>query len=174
MSQMLTPAPRPDVPDAAARDARHTLGERLRRIRRQQGLSLSQVEQKSDGVWKAVVVGAYERGDRAISIDRLAALAAFYSVPISELLPIPSSPVDVPPTDQRLVIDLVALEADDSPLAAAVSRFVRRILDVRGDHNGRVLTMRSLDLDNLAALGGVERGRLVAELRARGIFVTRP
>src|SRR3982751_6165774 len=63
------------------------LGQRLRAIRMQQGLSLHGVEEKSQGRWKAVVVGSYERGDRAVTVQRLAELADFYGVPINELLP---------------------------------------------------------------------------------------
>src|ERR687890_717777 len=44
------------------------LGARLRAIRQQQGLTLQQVEEMSEGRWKAVVVGSYERGDRAVSV----------------------------------------------------------------------------------------------------------
>jgi transcriptional regulator with XRE-family HTH domain len=64
-----------------------SLGARLRSIRQQQGLSLQGVEEKSNGRWKAVVVGSYERGDRAVTVSRLAELADFYRVPVSELLP---------------------------------------------------------------------------------------
>ena len=63
------------------------LGARLRAIRMQQHLSLHGVERKSDGKWKAVVVGSYERGDRAVSVARLAELADFYGVPVGDLLP---------------------------------------------------------------------------------------
>src|SRR3954467_3899228 len=65
------------------------LGGRLRAIRTQQGLSLHGVEKKSQGRWKAVVVGSYERGDRAVTVQKLAELADFYGVPVSELLPDP-------------------------------------------------------------------------------------
>ena len=68
---------------------RRALGARLRAIRTQQGLSLHGVEEKSDGRWKAVVVGSYERGDRAVTVQRLAELADFYGVPVAELLPDP-------------------------------------------------------------------------------------
>jgi transcriptional regulator with XRE-family HTH domain len=54
-----------------------SLGARLRSIRQQQGLSLQGVEGKSHGRWKAVVVGSYERGDRAVTVSRLAELADF-------------------------------------------------------------------------------------------------
>ena len=63
------------------------LGARLRAIRQQQDLSLSAVEAKSHGKWKAVVVGSYERGDRAITVAKLAELAEFYGVPLGELVP---------------------------------------------------------------------------------------
>jgi len=47
-----------------ASDYARALGAKLRSIRQQQGLSLHGVEEKSQGKWKAVVVGSYERGDR--------------------------------------------------------------------------------------------------------------
>src|SRR5882757_8456683 len=68
------------------------LGTRLRAIRMQQHLSLHGVERKSGGKWKAVVVGSYERGDRAVSVQRLSELADFYGVPVSDLLPPDESP----------------------------------------------------------------------------------
>src|SRR5919205_1648912 len=68
------------------------LGARLRAVRMQQHLSLHGVERKSSGRWKAVVVGSYERGDRAVSVQRLAELADFYGVPVSDLLPPDDNP----------------------------------------------------------------------------------
>ena len=44
-----------------------TLGARLRSLRRQQHLSLQDVEAASDHEFKVSVLGAYERGERAIS-----------------------------------------------------------------------------------------------------------
>ena len=64
-----------------------TLGGKLRAIRQQQGMSLHGVEEKSKGRWKAVVVGSYERGVRAVSLAKLGALAEFYRVPVVELMP---------------------------------------------------------------------------------------
>ncbi|HZA78464.1 MAG TPA: helix-turn-helix transcriptional regulator [Acidimicrobiales bacterium] len=60
----------PDPVDAAR------LGARLRSPRRQQHLSLQAVETASHHeIFKASVLGAYERGDRAISVRRLQRLA---------------------------------------------------------------------------------------------------
>src|SRR5579883_2442400 len=63
------------------------VGERLRAIRKQKDLSLQDVEQSSREEFKASVLGAYERGERAISVPRLQRLARFYNVPVDRLLP---------------------------------------------------------------------------------------
>lgn len=63
------------------------VGERLRLVRRQQKLSLQDVETTSDLEFRASVLGAYERGERAISVPRLARLARYYGVPVDALVP---------------------------------------------------------------------------------------
>ena len=60
-----------DMPTTYAR----RVGERLRNVRRQQRLSLQAVEASSSQEFKASVLGAYERGERAISVPRLQRLA---------------------------------------------------------------------------------------------------
>src|SRR6202021_4014318 len=97
------------------------LGARLRAIRTQQGLSLHGVEQKSQGRWKAVVVGSYERGDRAVTVQRLAELAHFYGVPVHELLPggTPNAAAELPP---KLILNLEALQELGEDKAAPLLR----------------------------------------------------
>jgi transcriptional regulator with XRE-family HTH domain len=63
------------------------VGARLRSIRRQKHLSLQDVEAASEHEFKASVLGAYERGERAISVPRLQRLARFYRVPVDQMLP---------------------------------------------------------------------------------------
>lgn len=131
------------------------LGDRLRNVRQQQGLSLHDVERRSDGELKASVVGAYERGERAVSVIRLRALADFYRVPISELLPESSTasrPVGGSPGAGGLRLDLTRL--GDAPIDGIdiVERFATTIQGQRGDYNGRVLTIRAADLQSLAAV----------------------
>jgi transcriptional regulator with XRE-family HTH domain len=157
----------------ASYDPKLALGERLRRIRRQQGLSLADVEERSGGVWKAVVVGAYERGDRSVSIGRLAGLASFYGVPLSELLPATTRRA-AEEHSRKVVIDLTVLAAQKTPAATAISRYVDRIRRMRGDHNARVLTVRGGDLENLALIAGADPQRFMGELRTRGIVRDRP
>jgi transcriptional regulator with XRE-family HTH domain len=154
----------------AGADERHAqaLGERLRLVRVQQGRSLQDVEELSEGELKASVVGAYERGERAVSIRRLEQLATFYRVPVLELLPRRTAPPTVADDpDLRIVIDLAALEAhrDEQP---ALSRFVEAIRSRRGDF-GRVLTVRRADLDTIAAISDLSPAELRTRLHEVGI-----
>lgn len=147
------------------------LGERLRDVRQQQRLSLHDVEALSQGELKASVVGAYERGERTISITRLERLAAFYRVSVGELLHgSPGEPRAEEASDSpdRVVIDLVALEekGEDLPI---LQRYVESIRSRRGDYNGRVLTVRGSDLDTVAAVMDTPPHRLWTQLSDQGL-----
>ncbi len=48
---------------------------------------MGEVETFTDGEFKASVVGAYERGERAISVQRLTRLAEVYGVGPTDLFP---------------------------------------------------------------------------------------
>ncbi len=135
-------------------DYAKSLGESLRRIRVQKGMSLQDVQQASEGKWKAAVVGAYERGDRNVTVARLSELASFYGVPVSELLPddgAPPAPGQVE-TRRRVVLDLEGLQKVPESERDPLSRFTTAIQIQRGDFNGRVLTIREDDLMALALL----------------------
>ena len=82
------------------------LGQRLRAARRRRGWSLGEVETNTQGEFKASVLGAYERGERAISVQRFVRLAEMYAVSAGELLPAAAS--------DGFVIDLDALS--DEPV----------------------------------------------------------
>jgi transcriptional regulator with XRE-family HTH domain len=225
--------------DAGPSPEQRRLGSRLRDIRHQQGLSLAQVQARSGGRWKAVVVGAYERGDRSITIGRLEELARFYGVPVADLITPPGTatrsaaasrdgsgdrsvtrgrpgdaaadrptaaagaregtpygagggtpdgaahrtPADPPaadpaggdPADEepRAVLDLTQLDPDD-PRIAPVVRFVDRVRRRRGDHNGRVLTLRRDDLALVALATGTDLLDLRDDLAERGVLRTGP
>jgi transcriptional regulator with XRE-family HTH domain len=137
-----------------------TVGARLRAIRAQQRLSLQEVEQRSGEEFKASVLGAYERGERAISVARLQRLARFYEVPVDQLLPADDGPGfgprpgDLAPGEggggavaslAPVRVDLAALAALQGPQGELLARFVRLVQIQRGDFNGQVLTLRSSD-----------------------------
>ena len=140
------------------------LGARLRAIRVQQGLSLHGVEDKSQGRWKAVVVGSYERGDRAVTALRLSELAAFYRVPVSELLPAGAAPVRTSSPSARVVLALDRLQDATSERAALVARYAAAIQTQRGDYNGRVLSLRDADLQTLSTICGASSAEVTEQL----------
>jgi transcriptional regulator with XRE-family HTH domain len=150
-------------------DYSRALGTRLRSIRQQQGLSLHGVEEKSRGRWKAVVVGSYERGDRAVTVQRLAELADFYNVPVSELLPdgAPTASVEAPP---RLVLDLERLGLVPAEKAGPLARYAAAIQAQRGDYNGRILSIRQDDLRTLGVIYDEPPSQLAEQLIAWGVL----
>ena len=156
------------------------VGERLRAIRKQKGLSLQEVEAASSQEFKASVLGAYERGERAISVPRLQRLARFYSVPVDQLLPrdvdidltdsaTGDADVDVTPrrtwdNSDKITIDLTRFQGVDDDEARVLHRYVNTIQVQRQDFNGRMLTIRRDDLRAIAAAAGIEVDTLVRRL----------
>jgi len=134
------------------------VGERLRSIRRQKGLSLHDVEARSRMEFKASVLGAYERGERAISVPRLMRLAEVYDVPPDTLLPRePEVEIDLTEAEAAqngFTIDLTQLAEIEDPEAAVLARYAATIQLQRQDFNGRMLTIRRDDLRVLAAVLG--------------------
>ncbi len=140
--------------------------DRLRIIRKSKGWSLQDVEQNSNGKWKAVVIGSYERADRAISLKKAISLMDFYQVPVLELFP------DTPPqvSTRSITLDLAKLSAEQSEYSSMIQRFVRGICDRRKDWNGQVLTVRVNDLQFLAMLLQQREQELLAELEKLGLI----
>jgi len=145
------------------------VGQRLRAIRRQKRLSLQEVEAGSEEEFKASVLGAYERGERAISVPRLQRLARYYNVPVDQLLPedgpdfglgdqADPTPVDLGGVRTGTVpvtVDLTRLDALSGPEADMLNRYLTMIQVQRQDFNGRVLTVRREDLRAIACILGV-------------------
>jgi transcriptional regulator with XRE-family HTH domain len=150
------------------------VGERLRNIRLQKGLSLHDVEQRSTKEFKASVLGAYERGERSISVPRLQRLAIFYGVPVDHLLPRPGPAVAEAGTaataaEEALCIDLEALEGRREPDAQTLGRYLSLIQMQRGDFNGKMLTIRRDDVRVLAAILDQTPGGLIERLDDLGL-----
>src|ERR1041384_2019342 len=110
------------------------VGERLRRVRKQKRLSLQAVEASSEQEFKASVLGAYERGERAISVPRLHRLAKFYAVPVDQLLPREDldgqgTVLDLPDAASRtpasVTIDLARLRDVHDPSSSMLVRYLQ-------------------------------------------------
>ena len=147
------------------------LGVRLREVRNQQNMSLNQLEERSKGRWKSVVVGSYERGDRAITAVNLERLAAFYGVPVSEFFPdpTPAKPNTVP---VRPLLDLTALRSSTASTVAPLKRFVLGIERARGDWNGQVLSVRRSDISLLSMLAAMSPKDYISACVSIGIMHT--
>lgn len=120
------------------------LGMRLRAARRHRGLSLAEVEALSDHEFRASVLGAYERGDRALSVRRLVGLAAIYGVPAHSLIP---EDADGALSANGATIDLDRI-GDETEM---VDRFLAAIHSMRRDE-ATELAIRESDLALLASL----------------------
>ncbi len=143
------------------------LGRRLRAVRSEQELSLQEVEVRSEGEWKAGVVGSYERGDRNISVAGLCRLADLYGVPVAELLPEDDAPRPAARAG-AIAIDLPALrERDDEPFASLL-RYCEAIRVQRGDYAREQLTVRGDDLRAMAVIADTGPDELLARLREAG------
>ena len=148
------------------------VGERLRAVRKQKRLSLQAVEAQSRQEFKASVLGAYERGERSISVPRLQRLAAFYNVPVDQLLPrdlgavAAASPAQATGSSSevrgttttaddeggRVTIDLTRLDSVTAPERDLLRRYLGMIQVQRQDFNGRMLTIRADDVRAIACL----------------------
>jgi transcriptional regulator with XRE-family HTH domain len=120
--------------------------QRLRDIRKSKGWSLQDVEHHSNGKWKAVVIGSYERGDRAISLKKAISLMQFYQVPITELFPDVTTQISV----RSISVNLNKLTTSSEVKSQVLQRFTKSIINRRRDWNGQILTIRANDLQFLA------------------------
>jgi transcriptional regulator with XRE-family HTH domain len=163
-------------------------------MRKQMRLSLQAVEAMSEQEFKASVLGAYERGERAVSVSRLQRLAKLYSVSVDQLLPHESDATRwwmskdaetaagagaLPPdraaaqawqNSDTVTIDLTRLRDVSGPERDLIRRFVSMIQVQRQDFNGQLITIRSSDVRAIACLFGMTpdaMGRRLDELSLR-------
>lgn len=127
-----------------------SLGQRLRVARKQRGWSLGDVESNTAGEFKASVVGAYERGERAISVQRFVRISEVYGFKPSDLLPTIATPEGV------VTIDLDALAGEDGDHLA--EKFLNAIRMLRRDPGGP--EVRQSDLTALGAVLQVSRSTI--------------
>ena len=179
----MTPSQQPEGDDAKYAAA---VGARLRAVRRQKRLSLQAVEKASRLEFKASVLGAYERGERTISVPRLQRLARLYRVPVDQLLPPDGA---APPSRNRvpthrsnggdpdgdnkpfkIAVDLVRLSEVQGPERELLRRFLASVQVQRQDFNGEVLTIRSEDLRVMASMLGQNLETLLKRLEELGLL----
>jgi transcriptional regulator with XRE-family HTH domain len=128
-----------------------SISARIRRQRKARSLTLQDIERLSAGRIKAVVMGSYERGSRAISLARAIEIANLFAIPLAELIEEPSTRNSG--EEALLILDLRKLRGIDSMKVTdeivKLRSFANAICAKRRDWNGEVLTLRSGDLDTL-------------------------
>jgi transcriptional regulator with XRE-family HTH domain len=124
-------------------------GEVLRSARRARGLTLRDVTSSSHGRFKPSVLGAYERGERSISLVRFCELAQTYGIPPDRLLGDVFARLD-PAGRQEIAIDLNRLTLIPGQEGKVVAEFVHRLKSQRGDYMTDVITLRSGDLEAIS------------------------
>ena len=145
---------------------------RLRQIRKQQNLTLKQVEIRSRGKWKAVVIGSYERGTRSLSISKAKTLCEFYGVPLSALFQIEGIQ-QVAPSEGALRIDLRNLRSkisQNDSLIGQLHNLLSFIARRRDDWNGEIMTIRLQDNEVLGLLVQKEQSELRKALEIRDLL----
>jgi transcriptional regulator with XRE-family HTH domain len=177
-----------DMTEAEAAHYATSVGRRLRAVRRQKRMSLQAVERSSAEEFKASVLGAYERGERTISVPRLQRLAQIYAVPVDQLLPADTSdPLgkaaaasaaarDASGGDlaRKITVDLTRLNEASGPERELLRHFLASVQVQRQDFNGEVITIRDGDLRVMASMFGMSIDALEARLGELGLLWVAP
>jgi transcriptional regulator with XRE-family HTH domain len=152
-----------------ATDIEKRCSERLRTIRREKGLTLHQCEELSGGEVKAVVLGSYERGTRAISLARLTQLAELYNVPLQYFLGTQQKSNEVG-SKEGFIFDLRKVRRVADGDLVLLSRYLQRIIALRSDWNGEVISLRLNDSENLSLIFNRDGTTLTEYLRLQGLL----
>lgn len=141
---------------------------KLKELRRKKGLTLEECEIASEGKFKAVVLGSYERGTRAVSLSKLSQLSDFYEVPISYFFSSKNLS-----GEGRWVFDLRRLkERNDGnfPLNF-ISNSLARIAELRSDWEGEILSIRESDRLSFEIVLGKEREDQISRMKSMKIIL---
>lgn len=137
------------------------IGERLRRVRESRGLTLRAAAAASGGRFKPSSIAGYERGERAITLQRFCDLAGVYGADPARLL---DGVVRAARSEPVVRIDPGALEGGEEPETATVGSLVRHVVDLRRESEGELVSLRRADLEALAAVSGRPPAELLAML----------
>ncbi len=144
---------------------------KLRELRRRKGFTLEEFEKFTDGEVKAVVLGSYERGTRAISLARLQELANIYEVPLEYFFAEPKISLK----NERLTFDLrrIKIREDLDESIVGLRRYLSSIVNKRRDFNGEVLTLRESDNEILGFIAQMRLDEMYEYLKLNRLLFNR-
>jgi transcriptional regulator with XRE-family HTH domain len=147
--------------------------QKLRNIRKSKGWSLQDVERNSKGKWKAVVIGSYERSDRAISLKKAIELMNFYKVPMTALFDTEGEEMRCATDPKTLIFDQRKIGDSQEAAMTGVKRLTSFIANKRKDWNGEILSIRSSDLQFLAIILNMNPDAALDYLQANGYLLSK-
>lgn len=139
-------------------DLSRDIGRALRHVRIARGLTLRAAARLSEGRFKPSSIAGYERGERAITVQRFCDLSRVYGVDPARLL---AGVLSEASGESKVAVDLTALRRLDLPEAEKVRDFADRVRSVRGALGAEVVTLRDADLEVIARASGRERNELL-------------
>lgn len=148
------------------------VGEKLRRLRADRGMSLQEVCDRSGGSFVVSTLSAYERGKRSLSLERVLELAEIYGVSPTALIEVEES-AELNPNLSRnrpLRIRLDHLERLTDEERRPLENYLEFLRNLRNDHGSQILTIRKDDLEYLSGLYGLRPQVLKERLESEGII----
>jgi transcriptional regulator with XRE-family HTH domain len=85
-------------------DVKRLIGERIRKLRKERGLSQEELGWKSDLHYTHI--GSIERGEKNWSIDTLVKVAGGLNVTVNDLLALPSKPEDIKNMKKAIIAEI--------------------------------------------------------------------
>lgn len=147
------------------------VGEKLRRLRQERGLSLQDVCDRSSGSFVVSTLSAYERGKRSLSLERMLELANIYGVSPLSMLDVDqdSEPYVSLDRNRPLRINLTNLYRLTEDERRPLENYLNFLRNLRNDTGTQVMTIRKDDLEYLSTLYGIRPQALKERLQAEGV-----
>jgi len=147
---------------------------RIRQLRRERGLTLLAFEKLSGGRIRAVVLGAYERGDRSMSLNKVIEIAEVFGVELAHIMAPSSGRGDISRSTHRHIYDLRALQAlEPSAEKEILTKYIMRIAHQRGDWAGEIISLRQDDINALSRIIDSETISFHDWVEKSGILLTK-
>jgi transcriptional regulator with XRE-family HTH domain len=144
-------------------DLSREIGRALRHVRIARGLTLRAAARRSEGRFKPSSIAGYERGERAITVQRFCDLSAVYGVDPARLL---GGILSAALGETKVELDLTTLDELGEPEARSLREFAERVQTVRGASGAEVVTLRNADIEVIARAAGRDRDELLGLLEA--------
>jgi transcriptional regulator with XRE-family HTH domain len=123
----------------------------LRVARKARGLALRNVSILSSGRFKPSSLASYERGERALSVERFLLLADIYRIPAARLMAQISRRVEGRPP---IMVDIRNAYSIGGVEGAVLAGFVHEVIALRQQQATEAISLRDGDLEVLATAAG--------------------